>query len=155
VALPAAFGIKFFDLVVSALLLPLGGVAHRHQAGPAGRPRPPRHIPSPVLIGLAAAGLDFTTKETTGRSSQVHWPFRAHLAWPPAGWWPASSWPLSPQKKSGGYATPWPNVAAARRRSAGRGLRQLPAARAAASMRSRCGITTYFGSFGSAGRYPT
>ena len=31
-ALPAAFGIKFFDLVVAALLLPLGGGAHRHQA---------------------------------------------------------------------------------------------------------------------------
>jgi hypothetical protein len=58
VALPAAFGIKFFDLVVSALLLPLGGVAHRHQAGPAGRPRPPRHIPSPVLIGAGRPAAD-------------------------------------------------------------------------------------------------
>ena len=47
-------GPKVFDLVVSAVLLPLGlfltatGPARR--ADPA---RPPRHIPSPVLIGLA------------------------------------------------------------------------------------------------------
>jgi uncharacterized protein len=47
-------GPKTFDLIVSAVLLPLGlfltatGPARR--ADPA---RPPRHIPSPVLIGLA------------------------------------------------------------------------------------------------------
>jgi len=53
-------GPKIFDLVVSAVLLPLGawltatGAARRappaRRAAPA---RPPRHIPSPVLIGLA------------------------------------------------------------------------------------------------------
>jgi uncharacterized protein len=45
---------KIFDLVVSALLLPLGAwltvTGPARQADPA---RPPRHIPSPVLIGLA------------------------------------------------------------------------------------------------------
>ena len=45
-------GPKIFELVVSAVLLPLGAWLTRpaRQADPA---RPPRHIPSPVLIGLA------------------------------------------------------------------------------------------------------
>ena len=47
-------GPKIFDLVVSAVLLPLGAwLAATRPAGPAGPARPARHIPSPVLIGLA------------------------------------------------------------------------------------------------------
>ncbi|MGH3153286.1 MAG: sulfite exporter TauE/SafE family protein [Streptosporangiaceae bacterium] len=48
-------GPKIFDLVVSAVLLPLG--AWLTATGPARRADPvgsPRHIPSPVLIGLAS-----------------------------------------------------------------------------------------------------
>jgi hypothetical protein len=47
-------GPKTFDLVVSAVLLPLGAwLAATRPACPAGPARPARHIPSPILIGLA------------------------------------------------------------------------------------------------------
>lgn len=47
-------GPKIFDLVVSAVLLPLGAwLAATRPARPAGPARPARHIPSPILIGLA------------------------------------------------------------------------------------------------------
>ena len=45
---------KIFDLVVSAVMLPLGAwLTVARPARPAAPARPPRHIPSPVLIGLA------------------------------------------------------------------------------------------------------
>jgi uncharacterized membrane protein YfcA len=48
-------GPKIFDLVVSAVLLPLGGwLTATRPARREGPVRPPRHIPSPVLIGLAS-----------------------------------------------------------------------------------------------------
>jgi uncharacterized protein len=47
-------GPKIFDLVVSAVLLPLGAwLTVSKSARPADPARPPRHIPSAVLIGLA------------------------------------------------------------------------------------------------------
>jgi uncharacterized protein len=47
-------GPKIFDLVVSAVLLPLGAwLTATRPARRAGPPCQPRHIPSPVLIGLA------------------------------------------------------------------------------------------------------
>jgi len=47
-------GPKIFDLVVSAVLLPLGAwLTATRSARRADPARPPRHIPSPVLIGLA------------------------------------------------------------------------------------------------------
>jgi uncharacterized protein len=47
-------GPKIFDLVVSAVLLPLGAwLTATRSARRAGSARAPRHIPSPVLIGLA------------------------------------------------------------------------------------------------------
>jgi len=47
-------GPKIFDLVVSAVLLPLGGwLAATRPARRADLARPPHHIPSPVLVGLA------------------------------------------------------------------------------------------------------
>jgi uncharacterized protein len=47
-------GPKIFDLVIAAVLLPTGAwLAAPGRARQPGAARPPRHLPSPVLIGLA------------------------------------------------------------------------------------------------------
>jgi uncharacterized protein len=47
-------GPKIFDLIVSAVLLPLGAwLTATRPTRPAVSARPPRHIPSPVLVGMA------------------------------------------------------------------------------------------------------
>ena len=47
-------GPKIFDLVISGVLLPLGAwLTVSRATGQADSARPPRHIPSPVLVGIA------------------------------------------------------------------------------------------------------